>query len=143
MDKIQRQLMELNYKIDRLYQILERVCRSNTSVAPEIKEELQKNSLSKLLDNDESIEVLLTNSREKSEHNLQKVKNTNVDLMTNHKDIINDDDDNFYQHYNCSQSQADYEISSELQVRRLTAQLTAAYHRIAALEDQLLAQRVH
>jgi hypothetical protein len=32
-------------------------------------------------------------------------------------------------------------ISSELQVRRLTAQVTAAYNRIAALEEQLLAHR--
>ncbi|MFP4297641.1 MAG: hypothetical protein ACLFT0_07260 [Spirulinaceae cyanobacterium] len=34
-------------------------------------------------------------------------------------------------------------ISSELQVRRLTAQVTAAYNRIAALEEQLLAHRSH
>ncbi|TVQ55762.1 MAG: hypothetical protein EA366_10450 [Spirulina sp. DLM2.Bin59] len=32
-------------------------------------------------------------------------------------------------------------LSPELQVRRLTAQVTAAYNRIAALEEQLLAQR--
>jgi len=28
-------------------------------------------------------------------------------------------------------------------VQRLTAQLTAAYNRIAALEEQLLARRIH
>ncbi|NEO26340.1 MAG: hypothetical protein F6K03_05435, partial [Kamptonema sp. SIO4C4] len=33
------------------------------------------------------------------------------------------------------------EFAPDLQVRRLTAQVTAAYHRIAALEEQLLAQR--
>jgi hypothetical protein len=33
-------------------------------------------------------------------------------------------------------------MSPELQIQRLTAQLTAAYNRIAALEEQLLAQRV-
>jgi hypothetical protein len=32
-------------------------------------------------------------------------------------------------------------LSAELQVQRLTAQLTAAYNRIAALEEQLLARR--
>jgi len=35
------------------------------------------------------------------------------------------------------------ELSPEIQVQRLTAQLTAAYNRIAALEEQLLARRIH
>ncbi len=34
------------------------------------------------------------------------------------------------------------DIAPEVQVQRLTAQLTAAYNRIAALEEQLLAQRM-
>ena len=34
-------------------------------------------------------------------------------------------------------------ISQELQMQRLMAQLTAAYNRIAALEEQLLAQRTY
>lgn len=34
-------------------------------------------------------------------------------------------------------------ISPEVQTQRLTAQLTAAYNRIAALEEQLLSQRIH
>jgi hypothetical protein len=33
-------------------------------------------------------------------------------------------------------------ISPEVQIQRLTAQLTAAYNRIAALEEQLLARRL-
>lgn len=33
-------------------------------------------------------------------------------------------------------------LSPDLQVQRLTAQLTAAYNRIAALEEQLLARRI-
>ncbi len=36
-----------------------------------------------------------------------------------------------------------HDIAPEAQVQRLTAQLTAAYNRIAALEEQLLAQRLH
>jgi len=34
-------------------------------------------------------------------------------------------------------------LSPEIQIQRLTAQLTAAYNRIAALEEQLLASRAH
>ncbi|QQE63879.1 hypothetical protein GFS31_05500 [Leptolyngbya sp. BL0902] len=36
----------------------------------------------------------------------------------------------------------DANLSQDIQIQRLTAQLTAAYHRIAALEEQLLATRV-
>ncbi len=35
-----------------------------------------------------------------------------------------------------------HEMAPEAQVQRLTAQLTAAYNRIAALEEQLLSQRM-
>ncbi|MFS8860615.1 hypothetical protein [Synechococcus sp. B60.1] len=35
-----------------------------------------------------------------------------------------------------------HELAPEAQIQRLSAQLTAAYNRIAALEEQLLAQRL-
>jgi len=35
------------------------------------------------------------------------------------------------------------EITPDIQIQRLTAQLTAAYNRIAALEEQLVAKRIH
>lgn len=35
------------------------------------------------------------------------------------------------------------EITPDIQIQRLTAQLTAAYNRIASLEEQLVAQRIH
>lgn len=35
-----------------------------------------------------------------------------------------------------------HDIAPEAQIQRLTAQLTAAYNRIAALEEQLLSQRM-
>ncbi len=34
-------------------------------------------------------------------------------------------------------------MTQDIQIQRLTAQLTAAYHRIAALEEQLVANRIH
>jgi hypothetical protein len=39
--------------------------------------------------------------------------------------------------------QGEKQLSPEIQIQRLTAQLTAAYNRIAALEEQLLLKRVH
>lgn len=35
------------------------------------------------------------------------------------------------------------ELTPDIQVQRLTAQLTAAYNRIAALEERLLAEKIH
>jgi len=56
-----------------------------------------------------------------------------------HKDIIKDDETAFpFWSYTESAS-----LTPDLQIRRLTAQLTAAYHRIAALEEQIMAQRHH
>ncbi|MEB3359401.1 MAG: hypothetical protein VKK04_21935 [Synechococcales bacterium] len=39
-------------------------------------------------------------------------------------------------------TRSDHVLSPEVQTQRLTAQLTAAYNRIAALEEQLLARRI-
>jgi len=55
-----------------------------------------------------------------------------------HKDVLLDDDEAlpFWM------LNSDQPVSADLQIRRLTAQLTAAYHRIAALEEQIMAQRL-
>ncbi|WP_199249560.1 hypothetical protein [[Phormidium] sp. ETS-05] len=37
----------------------------------------------------------------------------------------------------------DRELTPDIQIQRLTAQLTAAYNRIAALEERLLAEKIH
>ncbi len=39
--------------------------------------------------------------------------------------------------------QGEKQLSPEIQIQRLTAQLTAAYNRIASLEEQLLSKRVY
>lgn len=42
---------------------------------------------------------------------------------------------------NLRDQMGEHSLAPEIQIQRLTAQLTAAYNRIAALEEQLLAQR--
>ncbi len=54
-----------------------------------------------------------------------------------HKDILEDDGE-----FNSDSSAEVRALAPEIQVQRLTAQLTAAYSRIAALEEQLLARRM-
>ena len=55
-----------------------------------------------------------------------------------HKDILLDDS-----YFDKNSQSLEKELSAEIQIQRLTAQLTAAYNRIAALEEQLLSKRMH
>jgi sulfur carrier protein ThiS len=56
-----------------------------------------------------------------------------------HRDILADEDP-----FSLTNSRKGGQtISPELQMQRLMAQLTAAYTRIAALEEQLMSQRLH
>jgi len=50
-----------------------------------------------------------------------------------HKDILSDHSFSEFDH-----RKREKELTPEIQIQRLTAQLTAAYNRIAALEEQLL-----
>lgn len=56
--------------------------------------------------------------------------------LSNHKDVLSDEKQN-----SGGQENSGTKLSSDVQIQRLTAQLTAAYGRIAALEEQLLARR--
>lgn len=64
-------------------------------------------------------------------------------LLNNHKDILVDDESLHPSFASYCHSSDNVNISCEEQVNRLTAQLTAAYHRIACLEEQLLSARHH
>jgi len=55
-----------------------------------------------------------------------------------HKDVLEDDDS-----FGLDKSPQSAAVPAEMQVRRLMAQLTAAYNRIAALEEQLLSSHRH
>lgn len=56
--------------------------------------------------------------------------------LTNHKDVLSDE-----KRQSSDRETVGSNLSSDIQIQRLTAQLTAAYGRIAALEEQLLARR--
>lgn len=59
-----------------------------------------------------------------------------VDEVIDSKDILLEGD-----RFTPESSQSERHLAPEMQIQRLTAQLTAAYGRIAALEEQLLARR--
>lgn len=61
-----------------------------------------------------------------------------LDATMEHKDILIDSNA-----IDSTIQSGERQLSPEVQIQRLTAQLTAAYNRIAALEEQLLSKRIH
>jgi len=124
MDRLENHIITLEQKIDRLYAVIEHLTNR-------LDESLQmsqstSNSSENAAVNGFSEEKLDTNHR-------------SFNAMMAHKDVLVDDETNTSR----TTASDGEEVSSEIQIRRLNTQLTAAYNRIAALEEQLLAQRIH
>ena len=112
MEAIQRQILELHYKVDQLYRIIEGLSSK--------------------------IEILIEDSPKSSSHKYNTAKIQKPTKTTVHKDIL---DDSASSRENYQKSELEGLLSPDVQIQRLTAQLTASYHRIAALEEQLLSVR--
>lgn len=124
MDSLQNQVAALNHKVDALYQIIEQLSHKLSEVISEVR-----------LTAGSSIDgaPLKINERRYS-----ALANSRLDTAFAHKDVLVDTN-----YLDAGSTTREKELSPEIQIQRLTAQLTAAYNRIAALEEQLLAQRVH
>lgn len=124
MDTLQIQIHELQEKIDRLHELVERISFQVNTLTSEQKKGREE---------DYSFPPLAAPGN--------KIKSQRrEDLYSmSHKDILLDDNSNSIN----PMSGSEQELSPDIQIRRLTAQLTAAYNRIAALEEQLLSSRVH
>ncbi|MFB2897214.1 hypothetical protein ACE1CI_30230 [Aerosakkonemataceae cyanobacterium BLCC-F50] len=123
MDSIKNQVNGLNDKIDTLCQLVEHLNERMGEILSEIKRSTPK-------DTDQFIGRV---GERPSYSSLSR-----VDAALAHKDILID---NSYSDSNSANREK--ELGPEIQIQRLTAQLTAAYNRIAALEEQLLAKRVY
>lgn len=124
MDTLQIQISELREKIDRLYQLIEEISG-------------QVKGLSRQQAHVEQESYSLPHFAS-SANLVGKSKSSESEYQLTHKDILVDD--------NSSSSSANSNsdnLAPDTQIRRLTAQLTAAYNRIAALEEQLLSYRIH
>ncbi len=121
MQPIESQVTLLTEKVDALHQLIDQV---NYRVA-EILSSSQSHSEAGVLLDDSSV-----SSTAASGH----IHRGEALLM--HKDILMDS-----VYLEAETPGEDSKLSPEIQIQRLTAQLTAAYHRIAALEEQLLASR--
>ncbi|OUC16630.1 MAG: hypothetical protein B0A82_00685 [Alkalinema sp. CACIAM 70d] len=117
MDTLQTQVTLLNQKMDALFQAIEELSRQVSNALGEMRATTQTHSRS--------------NSGETNHHRHI------LDDLSDHKDILIDSNG-----AETMAASSDRIMTPELQIQRLTAQLTAAYNRIAALEEQLLARRI-
>lgn len=123
MEPLQKQVITLSHKVDTLYQAIE-------ALNGRVSEALSECRLAPTQETHQSlqnIEGLYSNQGYKASKTIM-----------GHKDVLEDSSslDN-------QRQTGEKELAPEIQIQRLTAQLTAAYNRIAALEEQLLAQRIH
>ena len=117
---IQRQIQDLSHKIDQLQQVVMHLSRQFSEVIDPVPLEEPSSC-------DQSARTPGLDSVAAAAPSLQ------------HKDILPDElESPPFWFLDIAQP-----ATSELQIYRLTAQLTAAYHRIAALEERLIAQRAH
>jgi len=122
MESVENQVTVLNLKIDALHQMVEQVNRKLAEVLKETAAASSKNSASSS-----------AGSTIYSSHG-----RTAMDMAIEHKDVLVDQT-----HLDSAYQNGSKQMAPEVQIQRLTAQLTAAYNRIADLEEHLLSQRIH
>ncbi len=128
MDGLQQQINELNLKVTQLHHIVEQLSlQMGTS---QLSNEAMINE--KTANQNSSI----ANVSRTAPPSVAKANH--YQSVMEHKDILLDERES----HTLIVPEEEPLLTTDLQVRRLTAQLTAAYNRIAALEEQLLACRM-
>lgn len=125
MDGTQQQIINLNRKVDQLHDIVERMSYQVTTLIS-----AKQSPFTEKQYHNEVESLLISDTSNSGSYSLG---------MMEHKDILQDDS----HQGNTTNGGNDANWSADIQIRRLTAQLTAAYNRIAALEEQLLSYRIH
>ncbi|MCP6759486.1 MAG: hypothetical protein NHB32_12130 [Fischerella sp. CENA71] len=124
MEPLQKQVLSLSYKVDALYQVIEQLDNKVSQALSVCRLDAKNDDKETVLENSDASRFPLTG--------------INFNSEMEHKDVIAD---GVYPDMNLQGG--DRHIAPEIQIQRLTAQLTAAYNRIAALEEQLLLKRIH
>lgn len=124
MESLRNQIVAVNNKVDALYQMVEQLSSQMADVLSETR---------KTPDAGIDSSAWRAGDIPYSYKSISK-----IDTALAHKDVLADTS-----FIDTGSSNREKELTPEVQIQRLTAQLTAAYNRIAALEEQLLAQRVH
>ena len=117
----QRQMIELERKLDRLYAMVEGIARQVALLVAE-KDRPSQQQAKQLLSLSDS---------------LLPADGGQFPSILDYRNFIVEGSEG-----KPSESIIEQSLTPETQIRRLTAQLTAAYNRIAALEEQLLETRI-
>jgi hypothetical protein len=123
MDALQSQIDTLDGKVDILHRAIEQLSHRLTEVLDESRQAVSP--------------MVPSQAWSRASSGYRSDTFYPRDAMMEHKDVLMDGDG-----VESMTQTPERLMSPELQIQRLTAQLTAAYNRIAALEEQLLARRV-
>ena len=127
MESLHNQILSLNSKIDAVYRLIEKLDRKFSHALTD----------SSVVNKIEVMDIPIPRNNIKVERPHFRA-NLNLHPDVGHKDILLD---GMYPENNIQAGEQ--QITQEIQMQRLTAQLTAAYNRIAALEEQLLLKRIN
>lgn len=128
MDGLTKQVLALSHKVDALYEMIKQL---TDQVSEHLSHEESINAIAEtpnLLD----LEYGFSASSSRS------IETRIGSSLQEHKDVLMDDE-----YVESSYYSREPTLTADVQIQRLTAQLTAAYNRIAALEEQLLSKRIH
>jgi hypothetical protein len=150
MESIQQQISVLTHKVDRIYQVLDRL---QQHTAMDLDTQIvggEETSIKHPLNREDYQRVGGGSSRRlRSEgggyHNTgyadsptsSNYSQDKAEWIIAQQDILIDSSGVEISHHQIKEQ----DLAPQIQIQRLTAQLTAAYNRIAALEEQLLAKR--
>jgi len=124
MEPLQKQVITLSHKVDALYQVIDQL-------SGKVSDALSECRLAPIQETDSL-------AGKDSQRRYQAQGYSSLKPGMEHKDVIADGTC-----LDTSRQSGEKQLTPEIQIQRLTAQLTAAYNRIAALEEQLLAKRIH
>ncbi|MCU0543626.1 MAG: hypothetical protein MUE44_15845 [Oscillatoriaceae cyanobacterium Prado104] len=122
MEALQQQVAALTEQVNALYKLVEDINEKLFESAAPSKLAQQKHDLP---------------PRSVANRTLSDRTYSGFEATWEHKDILLDDG-----YFDNNSQSFEKELTADIQIQRLTAQLTAAYNRIAALEEQLLAKRI-
>ena len=121
MDVLEKQVIELSDKVDSLHGLMAQL---SEKVDASITNGSGRSATKDIFPDANAVNLSPTAMR----------RAPNPAMM--HKDVLSDDP-----YLEGELSSTTRTLSPEIQIQRLTAQLTAAYNRIAALEEQIMAYR--
>ncbi len=148
MDSIQQQINTLTNKVERIYQIVDRLHQHVTQEADLEMFDGEETSTPPHRHHHQRLDSTISRrgrSSDKDRYNNgyadlpsgSHYRYDNTEWVMTQQDILIDSSGVEISHHQIKEQ----DLSPQIQIQRLTAQLTAAYNRIAALEEQLLAKR--